>query len=239
MEVEFKMRLLITGANRGLGFVRQYLERGDEVIATCRRPNEAKELHKLANQYKNMLSIQELDVSSRDSINSTFVEINQLFSSLDLLINNAGIISGGCNRYHAFGKLHTEDLCKVFQINTFGPVLTMEKFVPLLKKGKNPKIVNISSRMGSLSLKRGTSTYSYDASKAALNMFSKAIAYKLKTEKISVLILYSGWAKTDMGTSRAPLKLEISVKGMIKVIDSSDLSDTGKFYDWDGNEVPW
>ncbi|MFX0171612.1 MAG: SDR family oxidoreductase [Candidatus Hodarchaeota archaeon] len=233
------MRLLITGANRGLGFVRQYLERGDEVIATCRRPNEAKELHKLANQYKNMLSIQELDVSSRDSINSTFVEINQLFSSLDLLINNAGIISGGCNRYHAFGKLHTEDLCKVFQINTFGPVLTMEKFVPLLKKGKNPKIVNISSRMGSLSLKRGTSTYSYDASKAALNMFSKAIAYKLKTEKISVLILYSGWAKTDMGTSRAPLKLEISVKGMIKVIDSSDLSDTGKFYDWDGNEVPW
>ncbi len=235
------MRSLITGANRGLGleFVRQYLEREDEVIAACRRPKEAKGLQELKKQHEERLSIQELDVSSQDSMNNAFTQIKHQFSSLDLLINNAGVISGDQNRYHAFGKLHTEDLSKVFQINTIGPVLIMETFFPLLKSGKNPKVANISSRMGSISLKTGTSTYSYDASKAALNMFSKALAHHLKSEKIVVLILHPGWARTDMGTHRAPLKPNTSVMGMIKVIDSSSLSDTGKFYDWEGNEVPW
>ncbi len=177
------MRLLITGANRGLGleFVRQYLKKGDEVIATCRNPKEAKALQELKKLYEEKLTIQELDVSSQDSMINAFAQINFLFSSLDLLINNAGVISGGQNRYHAFEKLYTEDLSKVFQINTIGPVLTMETFFPLLKKGNNPKVANISSRMGSISLKNSSNTYSYDASKAALNMYSKALAHHLKT----------------------------------------------------------
>ena len=93
--------------------------------------------------------------------------------------------------------------------------------------------------MGSISLKSGSSTYSYDASKAALNMFSKALAHQLKSEKISVLILHPGWVKTDMRTQRALLKPEVSVKGMIKVIDTASLSDSGKFLDWEGNSIPW
>ena len=142
------MRILITGANRGLGleFVRQYLTRGEEVIATCRKPREAKKLLDLNVQFGERLVIQELDVSSQESIDIAFTQIKP-FTSLDLLINNAGIISGDQNRYHTLGQLHTENLGKVFQINAIGPVLIMEKFLSLLKKGKNPKIVNISSKM--------------------------------------------------------------------------------------------
>ncbi|MFW9905082.1 MAG: SDR family oxidoreductase [Candidatus Thorarchaeota archaeon] len=235
------MRVLITGANRGIGleFVKQLLFRGEEVIATCRKPEDAVQLHKLREQFEETLTICKLDTSSQNSINNAFDNIKQKITSLDLLINNAGISSGDNNRYHAFSNLYAEEISKAFHVNTIGPVLTIQKFFPLLKKAKNPKIANISSKMGSISLKGGSSTYSYDASKAALNMFSKSLAYYLKSERILVLILHPGWVKTDMGTQRASIKPELSVRGMIKVIDMASLSDTGKFFDWEGNEVPW
>ncbi|MFX0181732.1 MAG: SDR family NAD(P)-dependent oxidoreductase [Candidatus Hodarchaeota archaeon] len=85
----------------------------------------------------------------------------------------------------------------------------------------------------------GSSTYSYDASKTALNMFSKALAHHLKSEKISVLILHPGWVRTDMGTQRGYLTPKKSVKRMIKIIDAFSPAETGKFFDWEGNEVPW
>lgn len=72
---------------------------------------------------------------------------------------------------------------------------------------------------------------------AALNMFSKALAYHLKSKKITILILHPGWTKTDMGTQRASLKPETSIKGMIKVIETADLSNTGEFFDWKGNPL--
>jgi NAD(P)-dependent dehydrogenase (short-subunit alcohol dehydrogenase family) len=235
------LRVLITGTNRGLGleFVKQLLARGEEVIATCRKPEEAGKLHELKKKFGESLTICKLDSSIQDSVNNAFDTIKQKIPSLDLLINNAGIISGDNNRHHAFGDLYAEEIKKTFQVNTIGPVLIMQMFFPLLKKGNNPKIANISSRMGSISLKGGSSTYSYDASKAALNMFSKALAYNLKSEKISVLILHPGWVKTDMGTQRASITPQMSVKGMIRVIDAASLSDSGKFLDWEGNVIPW
>jgi NAD(P)-dependent dehydrogenase (short-subunit alcohol dehydrogenase family) len=235
------MRILITGANRGLGleFVRQYLNRGEEIVATCRNPDGSTSLQRLIQDFGSNLRTFKMDVGDQQSINDTYRVIKENYNSLDILINNAGIISGGKSRYHALGELYTEDIGKVFQINSIAPILVLERYLPLLKKGHNPKVVNISSRMGSITLKSGTSTYSYDASKAALNMFSKALAPRLKREKISILILHPGWVKTDMGTDRATLYPTESIKGMIKVIDGITLSDSGKFIDWKWNELPW
>jgi NAD(P)-dependent dehydrogenase (short-subunit alcohol dehydrogenase family) len=235
------MKVLITGANRGLGleFVKQYLNRGEEIIATCRNPEGSNSLQKLSQTFDNNLNIYKMDVGNQNSINDAYEVIKKDSNSIDVLINNAGIISGGRNRYHALGNLYTEDIGRVFQINSIAPVLVLEKFLPLLKKGQDPKVVNISSRMGSITLKSGTSTYSYDASKAALNMFSKALAPSLKKEKVSIIIFHPGWVKTDMGTNSAPLSPKDSIKGMIKVIDEFKSSDSGKFVDWEGNKVPW
>ncbi|MFX0181731.1 MAG: SDR family NAD(P)-dependent oxidoreductase [Candidatus Hodarchaeota archaeon] len=144
------MRIFITGANRGLGleFVNQYLERGEEIIATCRRPKEAISLQKSIEQVRESLTLVQLDVSFYNSIDNAFKTITQQFPSLDMLINNAGIISGGQNRYHVFGKLYTENIAKIILVNAIRPVLVIEKFFPLLKKGKNAKVVNILSRRG-------------------------------------------------------------------------------------------
>ena len=235
------MRILITGANRGLGleFVNQYLNRGEEIIATCRNPEGSNCLQTLIQKFSSHLNIFKMDVGNQKSINDAYRVIKENYNSIDVLINNAGIISGGKNRYHTLGELHTEDIGKVFQINSIAPILVLEKFFPLLKKGYTPKVVNISSRMGSISLKSGTSTYSYDASKAALNMFSKALAPRLMREKISIVVLHPGWVKTDMGTDRAAIYPKESINGMIRVIDGIIPSDSGKFIDWEGNEIPW
>lgn len=91
----------------------------------------------------------------------------RIFFALDVLINHAGIISGGKSMYHALGKLYTENIKEMFVTNSIAPVIIMERFLPLLKKANNPKVIIISSKMGSVTLKTSTGTYSYDASKAA------------------------------------------------------------------------
>ena len=235
------MTVLITGANRGLGleFVRNYLQQKMTVIATCRIPNQATDLKELVKDFPETLSVIQLDVADDQSINEAYKQVRSKLSKIDLLINNAGIVSGGKARYNALGDLHKEDILKVFATNSVAPILVMEKFFPLLKNGTNPKVINISSRMGSISLKSSSSTYSYDASKAALNMFTKSLSHRLKRDKISMVVFHPGWVRTRMGTERAPLSKKTSVSGMIKVIDSLQLSDSGKFLDWEGKEVPW
>jgi NAD(P)-dependent dehydrogenase (short-subunit alcohol dehydrogenase family) len=235
------LKILVTGANRGLGieFVRQYLKSGKNVVATCRRPDEAINLKKLHEKYVNSLKIVKLNVTNQTSIDESYHEVKNSITAIDILINNAGLFSGGKSRYYALGKLYTENIVEVFSTNSIAPVLIMERYLPLLKKGNNPKVINISSKMGSVSLKTSTSTYSYDASKAALNMFTKALSNQIKKEKIAILALHPGWVQTRMGTDRAPLTPEKSIGGMTKVIDSVTMKDTGKFLDWEGRGVPW
>jgi NAD(P)-dependent dehydrogenase (short-subunit alcohol dehydrogenase family) len=94
---EIRMRILITGANRGLGyeFVKQYLDRGDEVIAAARVPLDAEILGALEQKYDNLLALYKLDVTDLKSIQAMRENVETRFESLDLLINNAAIISGG------------------------------------------------------------------------------------------------------------------------------------------------
>ena len=199
------MKVVITGANRDLGIEinKKCLTRGDEVIASCRDPANVSELHSLQETNSNSLQIILLDVIYYHSIELAYKKIFSLFSSIDLLINNAGIILGYTKRYHAFGNLHTEEITRVFQVNAIVPLLVKEKLYPLVRNGNQPKIVIISSHQGSNSRKEGTSTYNYDASKAALNMFDKSLASYVKQDKAIFLKLHPGWVKTDMGTDRA------------------------------------
>ncbi len=105
------MRVLVTGSNRGLGFefTKQYLVRGDEVIGTCRSPKTAKNLQNQKTQFGDKLSIIELDVTDKNSIKKAHKQIAHNFTSIDLLINNAGIISGDGKNQFPLGKIHTEE----------------------------------------------------------------------------------------------------------------------------------
>ena len=236
-------RILITGSSRGLGleFVKQFLEKDNIVIASSRNPHKYQDLVELKNKYGDKLIITELDVSKEESRNAAFEEISKQVEKIDLLINNAGIRFGGERYSDTLGKLHKEDFSKIFMVNSAAPLLMVEKFLPLLEGSEKSVVINISSSSGCITrrTKKGGG-FSYSSSKAALNMITKALSVELIDNNIITVSLHPGWVKTTMEyTENAPLTPTESVKGMIEVIESLKIKDSGKFIDWQGNEMPW
>lgn len=234
-------RILVTGSSKGLGleFVKQYLETGNLVIASSRNPDKSPELEKLKNKYSENLITIKLDVSKQEDREKAFEQVSQQIRGLDLLINNAGIISGDEKNPSVFGAVYKEDLSKVFLVNSISPLVMSETFLPLLEKGSNAKIINITSMNGSIAKRESGGKYSYAASKAALNMITKIMSYDLKEKGIITLAIHPGWIKTDMGGEDAPLEKEEPISLIIDLIEKIDISNTGKFLDWQGNELPW
>ncbi len=232
--------VLITGSNRGLGyeFTRQYLIQDAQVIASCRQPESSNQLHLLKKEYGNSLTIIPLDVTQENSIKEAFKLVEKNFSHLDLLLNNAGI---GFRK--SFQELTIDDLSNVFLTNAIAPLIMTRTFLPLLAKGNRPLIANITSQLGSITLQTGDfsgiGSIDYNASKAALNMMSTMLASELKAQGIIVLIQSPGWATTDLGGDQASNTPEEVVSGMIEIFANATVKDTGKYYEWTGEELPW
>lgn len=230
-------QILITGANRGIGLelVRQCLQNKDFVFATCREPKTATQLTELQKTDSQHLVIIQLDVTDTDSIKLAAKEVAKQTKSLDLLFNNAGMQHSG----EHIGNISADMLLKVLHTNAVGPMLVAQSFVGMLKKGRSPKIVSISSQLGSIERKRSGGRYAYDGSKAALNMFTRTLAFELEKDGIITIMMHPGWVRTDMGGDNAPLSVEESVSSMLKVTNNLDRNDVGRFLQWDGKELPW
>ena len=229
-------RILVTGANRGLGleFVRQLLARGDRVIAACRHPGKALALTELAAAHPGHLHILPLDLANERSIAECVREATALTDALDALINNAGMLVSG----ERFGAIAHKSLADSFAANVTGPVLLTQALMPLLEKGANPRVMNLSSRLGSLAGTQGFGTPSYAMSKAALNMATRQLAAAL-APRVSVFCVSPGWVKTRMGGSGAEITAEESVSDMRSLIERLGMDDTGRFLRRNGSELPW
>jgi NAD(P)-dependent dehydrogenase (short-subunit alcohol dehydrogenase family) len=229
-------RILITGSNRGIGLemVRQYLRRDDTCIfATCRRPDEADELRKIAND---RVTILELDVAHLDDIQRVATQVHSQVNGLDILINNAAINPKGIQ---SFDAINAETMMTVFQVNAVAPLMLVKALVDLLRNGNNPRIVNISSQVGSMEWKSSGGSYAYSTSKAALNMITRSLAGDLGRQGIKVITLHPGWVQTDMGGHGAPLTTEESAQGVLHVVDHLTATDNGKFFKWNGQIHAW
>lgn len=230
-------RVLVTGANRGLGleFVRQLLARGDRVIAACRHPGRATELTAQAAAHPGHLHVLPLDVAKAASIAELAREAAMLFDGLDLLINNAGQLVSG----ERFGSVSAENLESSLRSNTIGPLLLTQALAPLLAKGERARVANLSSVIGSIAGTSEFRTPSYAISKAALNMVTRLLAAALAPEGVCVISLHPGWVQTDMGGAQAPVTPPDSVRGLLRVIDALQMEHSGSFRDWQGQPVAW
>ncbi len=228
---------LITGASRGIGleFARQLGARGDRVVAACRLPGKARELNELAFAHPGHVKVLPVDLTRPASIVELAREAAMVVDSIDVAINNAGVLPEG----ERFGDISLENLETSLRTNAVGPLLLTQALVPLLSKGVAPRVVNISSVLGSIGSTDAFGTPSYSISKAALNMATRQCAHALREQGIAVFALHPGWVKTDMGTERAPIPPARSVTGMLRVVDASTLRDSGTFRDWQGKELPW
>ncbi len=231
--------ILITGANRGLGFefTRQYLEAGQRVIATCRQPAKAVALRELESRYGELLSIISLDVSNENDIIKAADVLGGQIDVIDTLINNAGV-----GRWEDIEDTTLDLMTSVYRTNAAAPLIVTRAFLPMLKKSQRPLVANITSFLGSTSKQEElgvAGSFCYNASKAALNMIGKMLSIQLKGDGIIVLLQSPGWASTDMGGEEAPNSPVEVVAGMIKIFENASLGNSGKFYQWTGEELPW
>ena len=245
--------VFVQGASRGIGlaFVQRYLEdeKIKKVIASSRRPEESA-LAKLIRQYPEKLEIHELDLESQSSINDCGGEIINSNISLDLILNVSGFLHGDSVKPEKrVSDLNYESLSKNFAINAFGPILLTSKLLPLLKDSPHSVIANLSAKVGSIEDNNTGGWYSYRSSKAAQNMLTKNLAIELsRNSRFNTLCvsLHPGTVDTDLSKpfsknidSSNLFTPQEGVENLIKVINNLNEEDTGNFFDWSGNKIPW
>ena len=216
--------ILITGANRGIGFelTRQLLERGDEVIAACRHSNP--ELDHLGVEV-----IDGVDVGSQSSVDGLAERLGG--RRLDWLVNNAGVLERT-----SLDNLDFEAMERQFRINALGPLRVTAALRGSL--GKGSRVFIVTSRMGSIDDNTSGGSYGYRMSKAAVNIAGKSLSVDLAEEGIGVFLLHPGWVSTDM-TGGTGIAVEESAGGLVRTMDRLDIGQTGTFWHQEGYELPW
>ena len=227
--------VLITGANRGLGlgFVKNYLVKDVNVVSTTRDIKGSKELLALKEIFRDKLEIFELDLikeSAGDTIANLIGD-----RPIDILINNAGV--GSTNQH--FEAVSPKPWLEVLKVNLIAPLMITQSIINNVKKGSDKKIYFLSSQLGSIGDNASGGMYIYRSSKTGLNQVVKSLSVDLKPQGITVVSLHPGWVKTDMGGPNAPVSIDESIEGMMQVIDTTDIRDTGRFFNYDGKELPW
>ncbi|MCC7097405.1 MAG: SDR family oxidoreductase [Thermomonas sp.] len=258
---------VVTGANRGLGleFTRQLLARGDRVVATCRQPGKATELNALVGHHPGRLRVVPLDVADAASRAALVAELPLVLEEddrIDLLINNAGVLHSG----ERFGHLQQATLDDSLRTNAIAPLLLAQALVPWFANAAeggglpinqasigerldrqpapfdtshHPVIANLSSQLGSIAGVTRFGAPSYAISKAAQNMATAQLAKALQARGVVVLALHPGWAQTAMGGPQATDAPADVVAGMLGVIEAATLAQSGGFFDWRGQTLPW
>jgi NAD(P)-dependent dehydrogenase (short-subunit alcohol dehydrogenase family) len=240
--------VLITGAGRGLGLemARQYFTDGWQVIACVRSPERCPELRALAAQANKpgaQVEIVALDVSNHAAIDALAVRLQG--RTIDVLLNSAGTMGAGnfATQGLTFGKFGASDFPdweQTFRINIIAPMKMAEAFVTHVAQSGQKKIVSLTSILGSMTKNTIGGLYAYRASKAAVNAVMHSMAIDLgRKYQIIAIPIHPGWVRTDMGGPRADIDPVTSVSGMRSVIAGLDLAKAGRYWMYNGDELPW
>ncbi|XP_077166957.1 C-signal-like [Paroedura picta] len=248
--------VMVTGANRGIGMelVRQFAEMchpPERIFATCRNPQEDRmqELKKLAAKHPNIVIVK-LEVTDEESIRAAAKEVEAHLAGkgLNLLMNNAGVMPPS-----TLESVTQEDMLDVCKIDLVGPMLVAKEFLPLVKaaakqskeKGlscSKAAIINTSTIGSSIGNPPSMNTFpviSYRCAKTALNMLTRCQALEYKDDGILCAAIHPGWVKTDMGTQKAELEVEESVRGILNMLSKLAEEHSGRFLNWEGKFVAW
>ena len=243
-------KVLITGANKSIGFetARQLLQQGYYVYLGSRsieRGNLA--VQKLKDEGLINVELIQLDVNNSASVDTARIELGKKTDVLDILINNAGI-NGGMPQNALNATI--EQLQNVLNTNLYGVVRVTQAFIDLLRKSENPRIVNVSSSGCSLTLHSDPTWKYYDhksavyaPSKAAMNMYTIALAYELKNDNFKVNAVCPGFVATDFNGHRGTGTAQEAGTRIVKYATIDDDGPTGKFFSQEYNpetgECPW
>lgn len=235
---------LVTGANKGIGLeiARQLGETGVTVMLGTRDPGRAEaalaELRRIGGAFESV----RIDVTDEESITEATRHIEEKHGRLDILVNNAGIVDADDG---PAGKASIAAIRRIMETNFIGAVAVTQAMLPLLKKSKAARIVNLSSTLGSLwSNSDPASPYysqrllGYNASKAALNMLTAQLNAELRGTSIAVNSVSPGFVKTDLTGHRGFMTPAEGARLPVQYALPEDGAVSGKFVGPDG-ETPW
>ena len=236
--------IIIIGSSGAIGssFLKHYAEEDKNNTIYALSRSEA------ASPSSNIHNVS-IDIESDSSI-SNASSICSEAGPFDIIIVTTGMLSDeNISPEKSLRHLNKESLSKIFSVNTLGPALIAKYFIPLLKKDAPSFLGFLSARVGSISDNRIGGWYSYRASKAALNMFTKNLAIEMKRSTNSPNIcvsLHPGTVSTDLSdpftrniSENKIFTPEESAKQLIDIIYNLTPSDSGKFFDWSKKEIPW
>jgi len=227
---------LITGANRGIGLehARRYASRGVKVFATARNVAEADDLKALAEEYAGAVTIlpyDALDLGAPAALKAALSD-----TPLDLMLANAGVIGG---RAQSFGAVDVEDVLETFRANALAPLKLAEALADNVARSERRVMAFQSSLMGSIDDNGSGGYYAYRLSKVSLNMIARGVARDLGGRGVLSVALHPGFVRTRMGGPGARISVEQCVEGQQKILDNLTKAQSGRFYNYDGRELPW
>ncbi|MGF1508173.1 MAG: SDR family oxidoreductase [Myxococcota bacterium] len=216
---------VVTGANRGIGLelCRRLSQRGDQVIAVCRRSVPA--LEELGCRVES-----EVDVTDPETIRQLRTRLGE--GSVDVLINNAGILESD-----SLPALDPRSLRRQFEVNALGPLLTTQ--ILLDRFARPAKVAIITSRMGSMTDNTSGGMYGYRMSKAAVNAAGRSLAHDLAHCDVAVGLFHPGFVSTEMTGGRGDVDPSTSAARLIERIDEMTVANAGRFIHANGQVLDW
>ena len=234
--------VLITGTGRpyalGVNMVKRYLEHGDTVFASIRRPSEA--LEALQEEYPDRLHILMMDIAVTESVNAAARAAGKLTDHLDLIINNATTASADTMK--ELPDFDLDLIAPAVNVGAVGPIRVLKAFLPLLKKSAiGGLVVNISSEAGSIGKCYRTFYLDYGTEKAALNMLTMTVHNYFKNEpNLNIICIHPGWIRTNPGNHEAPLDPYEHAETLRNLFETRRHDKEGPvFITYEGEPYPW
>jgi NAD(P)-dependent dehydrogenase (short-subunit alcohol dehydrogenase family) len=237
----------ITGGNKGLGLetARQLGKLGITVVIGSRDLERGIAAASKLKGEGILADAIRFDVTTAADYQAAYDYFDKRYGHLDILVNNAGVSKENFLGGNKTSQTSAETLRETFDTNFFAVVALTQALLPLIRKAKAGRIVNLSSILGSNTLHAtpGSPIYeakvlAYDASKAALNTFTTHLAHELRDTKIKVNSAHPGWVKTDMGTDAAPMEIPDGAKTSVRLATLSDDGPTGGYFHME-DALPW
>jgi NAD(P)-dependent dehydrogenase (short-subunit alcohol dehydrogenase family) len=229
-------RIVITGVSRGVGFetAKLFLKEGAEIIGVARDPDRLERAQKELDPEGKRLSVLALDLRAREASSRVAGVVEARFGALDVLFNNAAVQIDGSVK--GVAEVTEAVMEQAFAANLWAPYWLARSLLPLLRRGNEPRLVNVSSGAGNLESMRSLDIPSYRLSKWSLNGLTMLLAKQL-AGKVAVNAFDPGWVKTDLGGPNAPGHPSESATGALAIV-TQPFAETGKFWK-DGKEIPW
>jgi NAD(P)-dependent dehydrogenase (short-subunit alcohol dehydrogenase family) len=244
---------LVVGGSRGIGYalVKHLLELESvtQVIATFRPGSNKQPLLALQQRHGNRLSVLALDVTIDRSLEDFSMYLKTLEGGVSLVIHAAGILQEeGVKPERSLEQCDSRQLSRLFEVNSIGPLMVAQKLVPIQPRSKPFVFLVLSAMVGSIGDNKLGGWYGYRASKAALNQFVKTLSIEcnFRLPKAAIVAMHPGTTDTDLSRpfqrNVKPGKLytpEQTAGRILGLVEKMDSRNSGRFYNWDGTEIPW